>query len=87
MAAANFWFCTMISSSALRGGIQVQRADRDVGAVGDLLRCDPADAVFCEEFARARPDAFALVLLRPLPAADRHPSVDLLDIVTELTHN
>ena len=87
MAAANLWFCTMISSSAFCGAIQVQRADRDVGAVGDLLRCDLADAVFCEEFARGRHAALALVLLRPLPAADRHPSVDLLDIVTELTHN
>ena len=74
MAAANLWFCTMIGSSAF-GGIRVQRVDRGVGAVGDLLRCDLADAMFCEEFARGRHAAIALVLLRPLPAADRHPSV------------
>lgn len=56
----------------LGGRVQVERPDRDVGPVGDLLRRDPGDAVFGEQLAGCGRDALALVLFGPLAAPDRH---------------
>jgi hypothetical protein len=55
----------------LRGRVQVQGADRDIGPAGDLRHGDLADAVLGEQRASCGDDALALVLLGPLPAPDR----------------
>jgi hypothetical protein len=90
MAAANFSFCAMIQQLGLRGRVPVQRADRDIRPVGDLLRRDPADAAFGEQLAGCAHDAPALVLLGPLPAPDRmrpRPTATSLDKNYESSHN
>lgn len=52
----------------LRRGVQVQRADRDVRSVGDLLRGHACDAVLCEQRAGSLHNPVAFVGLGPLPA-------------------
>jgi hypothetical protein len=75
MAPANFWFCTMISSSAF---VEAYRYSVPIATSARSATCcvvTPSTPCSAKSSQRARPDAFALVLLRPLPAADRHPSV------------
>jgi len=64
----------------LRGHVPVQRADRDIRPVGDLLRRDPAYAAFGEQLAGCGHDALPLVPLGPLPAPHRHATASHGDL-------
>jgi hypothetical protein len=75
MAAANFSFWTMISSSAL---VDAYRYKVPIATSAQSAICcdrDPADAVLRKQLPGRGHDPLALVLLGPLAAPDRHVPV------------